>query len=56
MLTQGGILDEFIRRKGEGAGTDKTRYWITYAHEAVAYQAAKVYIYNLTSEGNLKGE
>lgn len=37
-------------------GIEKARYWITYAHEAVAYQAAQVYIINLTSEGNIKSD
>lgn len=55
-LVQGEILDEYLSRNGNksSSATDKARYWITYAHEAVAYQAAKIYIYNLTSESNLK--
>lgn len=63
METQGAILDEFIRRseKKERAITDgktrnlsdpieNARYWLTYAHEAVAFQAAKVYVFNATGE------
>lgn len=65
MLRQGQILDEYLRRKGllerQGDGiqrnlqdpVENARYWITYAHEAVAFQAAKAYIYNLTGESNL---
>ncbi len=37
-------------------GIEKARYWITFAHEAVAYQAAQVYIINLTSEANIKAD
>lgn len=37
-------------------GIEKARYWITYAHEAVAYQAAQVYVINLTSESNAKSD
>src|SRR5262249_40922229 len=63
METQGAILDEFIRRseKNEKLATDgktrnlsdpieNARYWLTYAHEAVAFQAAKVYVFNATGE------
>jgi hypothetical protein len=66
MQTQGEILDEFIRRNeiAEKAKTDgktrnlsdpieNARYWLTYAHEAVAYQAAKVYIFNTTGETSI---
>jgi PDZ domain-containing secreted protein len=55
MVRQGDILDEYLRRNNfkETEGIKNARYWLTYAHEAVAYQAAKVYVYNLTSEKNL---
>jgi hypothetical protein len=33
---------------------ENARYWITYAHEAVAYQAAKHYIFDLSGEANMK--
>lgn len=69
MLRQGDILDEYVRRNNivENGGADgihrdltqpvnNARYYITYAHEAVAYQAAKIYIINLTSEANLKSD
>ncbi len=69
MVRQGQILDEYMRRNHmeEGPETDgihrnlskpveNARYWLTYAHEAVAYQAAKIYIFNLTSEGNINGD
>lgn len=55
MLRQGQILDEFQARNGgvETEAMKNSRYWITYAHEAVAYQAAKVYVYNLSGETNV---
>lgn len=58
MIAQGTILDEYeSRQKGKNSEAIKNaRYWITYAHEAVAYQAAKIYIYNLTSEGNMRND
>lgn len=69
MQTQGTILDEYVKRFNieEDGGKDginrnlgdkvaNARYWITYAHEAVAYQAAKVYVFNLTSESNIKND
>ncbi|MDO8639039.1 MAG: hypothetical protein Q7R43_05685 [Candidatus Daviesbacteria bacterium] len=66
MIAQGNILDEYESRQKGPSGNlrmnknveaiKNARYWITYAHEAVAYQAAKIYIYNLTSEGNIKND
>ncbi len=69
VLMQGLILDEYTRRINyqEDGGKDgihrnlakeveNTRYWITFAHEAVAYQAGKVYIINLSSEKNIKND
>lgn len=58
MIAQGTILDEYENRSVEknSEAIKNARYWITYAHEAVAYQAAKIYIYNLTSEGNIKND
>lgn len=55
MLRQGIILDEYQRRNGgvETEAMKESRYWITYAHEAVAYQAAKVYVYDLSGEANV---
>lgn len=55
MMTQAAILDEYERRSGgkNAEGIKKARYWITYAHEAVAYQAAKIYVFDLSSEGNI---
>lgn len=65
MLRHGTILDEYIRRnqiserQGDGISrnlsepVENSRYWITYAHEAVAYQAAKIYIPNLSGEANI---
>lgn len=67
MIRQGEILDEYARRKNitiapETDGIhrrdnpfENARYWVTYAHEAVAYQAAHIYIFNLTQESNIKG-
>lgn len=68
MIRQGEILDEYARRKNitiapETDGIhrrdnpfENARYWLTYAHEAVAYQAAHIYVFNLTSESNTKGD
>lgn len=65
MLRQGTILDEYVKRneilerQGDGITrnlsepVENSRYWITYAHEAVAYQAAKIYIPALTGEANI---
>lgn len=65
MLRQGQILDEYIIRNNidlpvETDGihrrdnpVEETRYWVTYAHEAVAYQAAKIYFINVTGENNI---
>lgn len=57
MQTQAAILEEYVRRRG-GTSDDieNARYWLTYAHEAVAFQAAKIYIFKLSSEKNLKGD
>ena len=65
-VTQGMILDEFIRRNdiNEKAKTDgktrnlsdpieNARYWITFAHEAAAYQKAHVYVFSPTGEANI---
>ena len=65
-LRQGEILDEYINRKHipvvpETDGikrnlddpVEKARYWITYAHEAIAFQAAKNYLFGLTGESNI---
>lgn len=58
MVAQAAILDEYQSRVGGKNKTqiEKARYWITYAHEAVAYQAAKIYLYNLSSESNIKND
>jgi hypothetical protein len=65
-LRQGEILDEYIRRNNiptvpETDGikrnlddpAENARYWITYAHEAIAFQAAKNYLFGLTGEANI---
>lgn len=65
-LRQGEILDEYIRRNNipaipetDGIRRDlsdpveSARYWTTYAHEAIAYQAAKKYLFSLTGESNI---
>lgn len=65
-LRQGEILDEYIRRNDiptvpetDGIRRNLTdpvengRYWITYAHEAIAFQAAKKYLFSLTGESNI---
>lgn len=57
MDKQAAILDEYEKRSGHDAkGLEKARYQVTFAHEAVAYQAAKVYVYDLSSEKNLKSD
>lgn len=61
METQAFILDEYETRLHQGSGgqgrradeIEKARYWITYAHEAVAYQAAKIYTFDLSGESNI---
>lgn len=56
IANQGAILDEYVTRtKTENSpAVEKARYWLTYAHEAIAYQAAKIYIYDLTTESSIK--
>ncbi len=68
MERQGQILEEYIRRnsleeksnngitRNLSEPVENARYWLTFAHEAVAYQAAKIYIFNLTSEANIKSD
>lgn len=68
MEKQGQILEEYTRRNNlEKVSNDgikrnlnepmeNARYWLTFAHEAVAYQAAKTYVFNLTSEANIRGD
>jgi len=62
---QGNILIEYLRRHDKlndstnvaRPGSDPiqtAQYWLTYAHEAVAYQAAKVYVLDLSGEANIK--
>lgn len=65
-LRQGEILDEYMRRneiptklETDGINRDlsdpveNARYWITYAHEAIAFQAAKNYLFSLSNEANI---
>ena len=58
MINQARILDEYeLRSNGNNkVGIEKARYQITYAHEAIAYQAAKIYIFILNGEGNIKND
>ena len=55
---QAAILDEYQRRNHNQTNPqiDKARYWLTYAHEAVAFQLVQAYIFNLTSEKNIKSD
>lgn len=66
-LRQGEILNEYILRNDiptipETDGikrnlsdpVENARYWITYAHEAIAFQAAKNYLFQLSSEANIE--
>ncbi len=65
-LIQGEILNEYIIRNDiptvpETDGiqrnlsdpVENARYWITYAHEAIAFQAAKNYLFSLSSEASI---
>lgn len=65
-LRQGEILNEYIIRNNiptvpETDGiqrnlsdpVENARYWITYAHEAIAFQAAKNYLFSLSTESNV---
>lgn len=65
-LRQGEILNEYISRNNiptvpETDGiqrnlsnpVENARYWITYAHEAIAFQAAKNYMFGLSGEANI---
>lgn len=67
MERQGQILEEYIKRSGTDPRyqtdgihrnlddkVENARYYLTFAHEAVAFQAAKIYIFELTSEANIK--
>lgn len=64
-LRQGEILNEYILRNNiptvpETDGirrnltdpVENARYWITYAHEAIAFQASKKYLFQLSTENN----
>ena len=53
MEAQAQILQEYIKRNPEKASSsqvENANYWLTYAHEAVAFQAAKIYIFDLSGE------
>lgn len=67
MERQAQILEEYIRRTGADPRyqtdgihrnldnrVENARYFLTFAHEAVAFQAAKIYIFDLTNESNIK--
>lgn len=67
MGRQAQILEEYIRRTGADPRyqtdgihrnldnrVENARYFLTFAHEAVAFQAAKIYIFDLTNESNIK--
>ncbi len=56
VMAQGIILDEYMSRHPKDSGIEDVRYWITFAHEAISYQKARIYIYNLSSESNIKGD
>jgi hypothetical protein len=70
LLRQGQILEEYTRRKdlklkmGSSNGINRNlsdpienaQYWLNYAHEAVAYQAAGDYIINLSGEKNINSD
>ncbi len=56
MGRQAAILNEYERRLNgkKDPNLEKARYQVTFAHEAVAYQAAKVYVFELSSEAGIK--
>lgn len=68
MERQGQILEEYTRRnnleeisndgikRNLNEPVENASYWLTFAHEAVAYQAAKTYVFNLTSETNIRSD
>ena len=60
VMIQGLILDEFQSRgnneKNKAKQIEDVRYWITFAHEAISYQKAKIYIYDLSSESAIKND
>lgn len=52
---QAAVLDEYEKRM-KGKNTQKivqARYLLTFAHEAVAFQKAKIYIFGLRDESNI---
>jgi hypothetical protein len=55
MIRQALILEEYARRN-PNKNIENARYWLTYAHEAVAFQAAKIYIFNLSTEKNINSD
>jgi hypothetical protein len=55
MVRQALILEEYARRN-PNENIEDARYWLTFAHEAVAFQAAKIHIFNLTSEKNINSD
>lgn len=56
MVLQGLILEEYQSRHPKDTKIEDTRYWVTFAHEAVAYQQAKIYIPDLSSESAIKSD
>ncbi len=64
VLTQGLILDEFQNRvnsektisSSKAKQIEDVRYWITFAHEAISYQKAKIYIYDLIGESAIRND
>lgn len=58
MVRQAQILDEYVRRNPNKNSSDveNARYWLTFAHEAVAFQAGKIYIFDLSGESFIKSD
>lgn len=58
MLRQGNILDEYLSRKKfvETESIKDSRYWVTFAHEAIDYQKQRVYIPVLNGESNINSD
>lgn len=58
MLRQGNILDEYLSRKKfvESESVKDSRYWVTFAHEAIDYQKQRVYIPVLNSQASINSD
>ena len=53
---QNQLLYHTPRDQLSNGAVEKARYWLTFAQEAVAYQAAHQYIFNLRGESAIKAD